>query len=367
MRLAAGGRRRAGDGRTPEAGGGSLVRPSSVRPSATINHQPSTIDPVVRPSVRPSSVRRPSVRDCQLSTVNCQLRRPSVRAVDCRLSTVDTVVRPSDRDHQPSTINHQPRRPSTLLLLALLAPAPAADGPSRERLPGSPSKPIRSDWHLRYESLEGEAARSLLDAAIALGRKRLGEPAIPIRTVHLRRSVPLEEGAGVRKGFQLTEIADSEKGVFAIYLSARPGDAAFAGQVAHEGFHLFNARLRDVYVEGLNGVLAEELLRERGLDWGIWEKHFRDGREPLYGGSFFLVRELVREVGAEGMMALLRFAVDSPADPAWMEIDIDRWLASLGPSLAARARAVIARRYDGLEAVRRRDAREMSFRRPRDP
>jgi hypothetical protein len=241
---------------------------------------------------------------------------------------------------------------------------PATSGSAA--LPGAPAKPVRSDWPRKYESLEGQEARSLLQGAIDFGRGKLGEPAIPVRTVHLRRSAPLEEKPELRRGFRLTEIVDSEKGVFAIYLDARPGDAAFIGQLAHEAFHLFNARMRDLYVEGLNSLLSQEYLKARGLPWESWLEHFRAGKEPVYGGAYFLVHELADEVGLEEIHGMLRHAVESSRDPDQMEIDIDRWLASLGPAKAARARAVIARRFDALDAVRRRDGSDLAFRKPRE-
>jgi hypothetical protein len=266
----------------------------------------------------------------------------------------------------PRRIGTPPARAFSIgACIALLS----AGAPAAEPAPAAPPppKPIRSDWYLRYEPLEDGAARRLLDAAIAFGRERLGEPAIAIRTVHLRRSIPIDPKSDARRGFQLTEIADSEKGAFAIYLSAAPGDTAFEGQIAHEAFHLFDARLRDAYVEGLNGLLSEDLFRARGLDWEPWLRHFREGREPLYGSAYFLVKELAAEVGREPLWKLLRFAVETPGHPDRSEIDIDRWLDSLGPERSARARAVIGRRFEEIEKMRRKDQPELALRKPRSP
>ncbi len=227
-----------------------------------------------------------------------------------------------------------------------------------------PPRPIRSDWHLRYEPLAGETARPLLERARAFARKRLGEPAIPVREVDLRRSAPLDAKVEIRRGFQLTEITDSEKGIFTIYLSARPGEAAFEGQLAHEAFHLQNARLRDAYVEGLNSLLAEDFLREIGRSWEPWLQHFRSGKDPLYGAAYFLLRDLAEAAGRERVFTLLRFAIESPQRSDWMEIDIDRWLESLDGSAAARARAVIERRHEAVDAVRKKEQPELAFRRP---
>ena len=181
-------------------------------------------------------------------------------------------------------------RGSAVALLLLAATGPLASGGEARRL-------VRSDWHLKYEPLESAEATSLLDGALAFGRRRLGEPALPVRKVQLRRSVPREAGAQLRSGFQLTEITDSAEGIFTIYLSARPGDVAFPGQLAHEAFHLFNAQLRDVYVEGLNCLLAEEFLAGRGISWEPWLRHFREGRDPLYAAAYALARDLSEAAG----------------------------------------------------------------------
>ncbi len=225
--------------------------------------------------------------------------------------------------------------------------------------------PARSDAYLRYRPIESEAALDLLEKARLFGRRRLGEPVIPIRRVHLRRSVPIDDSAGLPRDFQLTEIADADRGVFAIYLSAEPDDANFAGQLAHEAFHLSNARLLDVYVEGLNCLLAEEFLREMGRDWERWRRHFEAGKEPLYGGAYLLLREVAAEAGREPLDRLLASAVGSPAGGGKMEIDIDRWLRTLPPPERARAIEAIERRYEPLDAIRKKVQPQAAFRRPR--
>ncbi len=248
--------------------------------------------------------------------------------------------------------------------LRLLAPAAALlcaaaiAGPQGEKSPPS-------DAYLRYQSLESETARNLLEKACLFGRRRLGEPAIPVRRVHLRRSVPIDPSAGLIRDFQLTEIVDADRGVFAIYLSAGPEDANFGGQLAHETFHLSNARLLDVYVEGLNCLLAEEFLRELGHDWERWRRHFENGKEPLYAAAYFLLKDIAAESGREPLDRLLAFAVDAAAGGERMEIDIDRWLKSLPLPERARALAAIERRYEPLDTIRKEEQPRLAFRRPR--
>ena len=244
------------------------------------------------------------------------------------------------------------------LVLALLGlPALGAE-------PALP-RPIRSDRFRLYQPLEGRDARALLERAQAFGRRSLGDPALPVRQVHLRRSVPLADSPDLPRDFQLTEIADSSGGVFTIYLSALPSQPAFAGQLAHEALHLRNARLRDAYVEGLCCLLAEEFLKEEGLPWEPWERHFAAGKDPLYAAAYYLACELAQEIGREPLLRILKFAVERDSDFPWMEVDIDRWLDSLDPPSRARARAVIARRYQVLDLLRRKEQPGLTFRLPR--
>ena len=224
-----------------------------------------------------------------------------------------------------------------------------------------------SGWAQRYEPLESPEARRLLERAIAFGRRRLGEPAVPVLSIGLRRSVPIDKTTGLATGFQLTEMDSMEPGRFTIYLGAGAEEVAFAGQLAHEAFHLFNTRLRDVYVEGLNMLLAEGFLAEEGRPWELWLRHFQSGREPLYGGAYFLMREMAGEAGDQAMGTLLRFAVESPGAPDRREIDIDGWIRSLDPVRAGRARELILKRHEPLDAVRRQSQPDLAFRRPAIP
>jgi len=247
-------------------------------------------------------------------------------------------------------------RAAAVIALAGLALAGAASS-----LP----RPIRSDRYRLYEPLESPEARGLLERARDLGRKLLGEPAMPVRQVYLRKSVPLDSASKAPRGFQLTEITDSTQGVFTIYLSALPAQPAFAGQLAHEAMHLWNPRLKDAYLEGLNCLLAEEFLKAENLPWEPWERHFAAGKDPLYGAAYYLARELAEAAGREAVLRMLKFAVERESDYPWMEVDIDRWLESLDPPSRARARAIIARRYLPLEALRRKEQPDLAFRLPR--
>ena len=74
-------------------------------------------------------------------------------------------------------------------------------------------------------------------------------------------------------------LEDGERGVIISTASV----AAFEGQIAHEAFHLFDARLRDAYVEGLNGLLSEDFFRARGLDWRLVPDRHVVGRDLARG------------------------------------------------------------------------------------
>src|SRR5262245_40510568 len=139
------------------------------------------------------------------------------------------------------------RRLSTLAAAFLAVGAATApcrtEGPAEDPAPGS--RPI-----------EDEAARALLSKALDFSRARLGPPQSRVERVELR----LLAGDGARSGHPLTRAADRGKGLYTIYLTARPGEPAFAGQLAHEALHLRDTRLYDVYVEGLCSLLAADLL-----------------------------------------------------------------------------------------------------------
>ncbi|MBI4587072.1 MAG: hypothetical protein HY717_23930 [Planctomycetes bacterium] len=252
----------------------------------------------------------------------------------------------------------------------------------------------RLDWPALYQPLEDRQAEAFIQKALARGREWLGEPRIPVKRVRLRRSVPSRPDPSLPKGFRLTELNDSKAGLFTIYVSAGSEEQAFYGQLAHEAFHLFEPRFRDLYIEGLNTWLAARLLQELGLPWKPWEEHFRQGKDSPYSEAYQLMVELEKAVGEKALCALFRFrepqdrdppaplpgrpvterAADLPSnrglpekaalDERWLRVSIDRWLESLPPDHRAAALKILRRHYSVLESARLRTHPDYSLEKP---
>jgi len=215
--------------------------------------------------------------------------------------------------------------------------------------------------HECYEALDdADAARFVADA-ITDATRFLGEPAAPIRIVHLRHSTPLDPRSGLPRGFRLCEAVDADKGEFAIYLSRRPGEIAFAGQLAHEVAHLLNPRLRDCYVEGVNTLFAERFLRKRNLDWTRWERHFRAGGDAFHGAAYWLMKDVADAAGAESLQTLLSFATPTEAVSGRMHIDIHGWIDTLAGTRRAAVRDAIWIHVERVRAAGDRVKSECHF------
>lgn len=240
---------------------------------------------------------------------------------------------------------------SALAALVALPPAPVTAQAASPR------------WHELYRPLDDPAAQRMLQHGMQRARELLGEPRIPVRRVHLRHSTPLDPARGLRSGFRLAELVSARDGEFAIYLSRTPGEYAFEGQLAHEIAHLLNAELFDVYAEGLGTVFAERLLRERGGDWTGWERHFREGGDPLYAHSYYMMREVWEVAGDAAMRRLLSFA-RRPSSGSRMHLDFRAWLATLPPPKRERVRQIVARHAPAIEAEVRHVGEPLSFLRP---
>jgi hypothetical protein len=187
-------------------------------------------------------------------------------------------------------------------------------------------------WHERYRKIDSPEAKEFLRIGLDYAIELLGEPKTAIKEIYLCRSQIRDPLVHTGKtGFQLTEIVNESTGEFAIYLSHDPSSHKFYGQLAHEIAHLLNARLYDVYVEGLNTVFAEKLLRKQKMDWTALAEYFRGGNEPFYGKSYEMLRLIDSSVRNSDMKRLLSYAEEqSPGSPR-MAIDIDGWIRSLPP------------------------------------
>jgi len=156
-----------------------------------------------------------------------------------------------------------------------------------------------------------------------------GQPRISVNKVNLQlNSRPL------------TTLNNREDGIFTIYVN-RPSEYAFYGQLSHEIGHLLNAQLLDCYVEGMHTVLAEKMLKRKGLDWSGWESYFRQGYEPFHGLTYFMMKEVTEVAGRANMQRLLNFAVYNDESQQWMHVDIDGWLSAMSDYVRTEVKKVI--------------------------
>lgn len=188
---------------------------------------------------------------------------------------------------------------------------------------------IYSNWYQYYQPVEHQEAYDFLKKGIAYAYEFFGPSYIEVNHIFLRFSYPLQKHTGIRSGFQLFEITDSTKGIYTIYLSRKPSDYAFWGQLAHEIAHCVNPKLHDAYAEGLNTLFAEKLLIREGKDWDGWFTYFKKGGEPLYGSTYFLAKEIDGIVGEENVSKLMNYIEYSDNSGRHMRINIRQWLDSL--------------------------------------
>ncbi|NES78367.1 MULTISPECIES: hypothetical protein [Okeania] len=166
------------------------------------------------------------------------------------------------------------------------------------------------------DSLNNVSISSFVQSVFNYSQQLYGEPRIAVKKVNLRlHTTPL------------ASLDNANQGEFTIYLSRKPSEYAFHGQLSHEIFHLLNAQLLDCYVEGLATVFAEKVLTRKDLDWSGWETYFQQGSEPFYSLTYSMMKEVSETAGSANMSRLLEFAVDNKASKKWMHIDIDGWLS----------------------------------------
>ncbi|MCI0652007.1 MAG: hypothetical protein L0Z55_08990 [Planctomycetes bacterium] len=205
-------------------------------------------------------------------------------------------------------------------------------------------------WHEYYKPITDPEATRFAADALAEATSIFGPPAIPVRTLHLRTSTPRTPGTGYREGFLLTELVDAAAGEFCIYVSKEAGHISFHGELAHEVFHLLNAKFYDSYIEGLATCFAERWITKKKLDWPAWEKHFLDGNGPLHGTTYFMMKEVAAKVGDEHLRTILGFGKYFDATETRMWLDIDAWLGTLPADTKSAVRGII---YKHAPAVTR--------------
>jgi hypothetical protein len=188
---------------------------------------------------------------------------------------------------------------------------------------------------------------AFLQKGLEYAQELLGSSKIPVEKIHLRLSIPVSPGMDLRRNFQLTETTDAEKGIFTIYVSCRPGDAAFFGQLAHEIVHLLNGSLYDAYSEGICTAFAERFLLEQGYDWNRWMAFFDKGGEPFYGTTYHMMKEIWHLVGDRQIGELLTCTRQFSDGSGKMYLDVTNWLATLSEEMQHNVREVI-QRYKAL-------------------
>lgn len=189
-------------------------------------------------------------------------------------------------------------------------------------------------------NLNSSSIYSFVESGFNYTQQLYGEPRIPVKKVNLRlHTTPL------------TSLDNPNKGEFTIYLSRKPSEYSFHGQLAHEIAHLLNAQLLDCYGEGLATVFSEKMLNRTNLDWSGWETYFQQGNEPFYGLTYSMMKEVTETAGSANMRRILNFAVDNDASKKWMHIDINGWLASMSDSAKTEVKKVIARYIEQVKKV----------------
>ncbi|NEQ37892.1 MAG: hypothetical protein F6K40_17150 [Okeania sp. SIO3I5] len=181
---------------------------------------------------------------------------------------------------------------------------------------------------------------SFVESGFNYTQQLYGKPRIPVKKVNLNLNTTA-----------LTSLDNANQGEFTIYLSRKSSEYAFHGQLAHEIFHLLNAQLLDCYAEGLATFFAEKMLTRNNLNWSGWEQYFKQGSEPFYGLSYFMMKEVSETAGATNISRFLDFVVYNNSSKQWMHIDIDGWLSSMSDDVKIEVEKVINKNITQLQQV----------------
>jgi hypothetical protein len=202
-------------------------------------------------------------------------------------------------------------------------------------------------WYQQYESLAVPNAEAFARLGQTLLPQFLGDPAIPVRELYLRQSVPTLGNEHYRSDFRLCEIADRDSGVFAIYISATGDHDLPFMQLGHELGHLRDADVYDGYAEGLCTWFARVLFQQSKRDWTDQDTYFQTEESSFYGPTYQLIVELERVCGAKALKSMFSFA--EPAPDGRKFIAIDRWIA--GISNADEAKQTILKYSNRIRAL----------------
>lgn len=153
--------------------------------------------------------------------------------------------------------------------------------------------------------------------------------------------LPMPSPRYAKKGVELCECLDCQKGIFVIYISVSPGDPVFFPQLAHETLHIINPNLYDWYIEGLCNVFSEEICAVQGIPWTSMESHFQQERaNDPYAISYFMMRE-INDIAGDYMKTFFQYAAWTDKEKSKMHIDIDSWLSTLPVEMRSEILGVI--------------------------
>jgi len=215
-----------------------------------------------------------------------------------------------------------------------------------------------------YQPIVEPRAEAFVKEALREASAWIGPPKKPVRLVQIRLSQPRDAKSKLRRGFQLCETVDAERGIYCIYLSRKPGEYAFHGQLAHEVFHLLRPRAMDAYIEGLATVFAERFLRQKKLDWDGWDRHFQAGADPFYAATYRMMKEVATLAGDAHLRGLFEHL--RPAEKEGQErLDIETWLQTLPEMLRKQVRAVILKHAPVVREALRQARLDLTFTMPR--
>ncbi|MGD1698977.1 hypothetical protein [Dapis sp. BLCC M229] len=219
------------------------------------------------------------------------------------------------------------------LLIFLYIPNLALQEVSAQFLSSPQIKPLDAN-------LNNSSIYSFVQSGFNYSQQLYGEARIPVKKINLRLNMT-----------PLTSLDNTTQGEFTIYLSRKPSEYAFHGQLAHEIFHLLNAQLLDCYAEGLATVFSEKMLTRNNLNWSGWEQYFQAGSEPFYGLTYSMMKEVSDIAGSANMNSLLNFAVYNDPSQRWMHIDIDGWLSSMSDSVKIEVEKIINKHITPVKQV----------------
>ena len=147
-----------------------------------------------------------------------------------------------------------------------------------------PDKPDSVPYHDLYQVIDDPEAVQFLESGLELLQREHGPLEFAVNKVLMRQSKknPVGRAYRIAEGFSLTEIVDSEAGIFAIYISVPLGHPEFYPLLAHEIGHLKQPSLvNDWEMEGFCMVFSKELCHRQGKDWSLWEQRFgKDSKDP---------------------------------------------------------------------------------------